>query len=349
MSRQRFLLLLGIAFLLLLAALGGGAWWYLFGTNEIESAELVPANTIFFASIPNAATLLEGYQTSQAKTLLESPNLQSAARLAREPARAKKCRPASRDFAPNLSGQSFLAVTHFDYDHPEKVGLIAAMKPKAGLGDFGTFVEKIKAAWPDVIKQGKTGTGTRGRRRVPVDPGPRRAGQRFAWRRSTAGSSRPGARPRCRIGSSGTRAGPAPPVSRRIINYVKAIGSVGDAPMTLLYINYHLVIDILQQADARRRIRSRAITWRRSSRPSAARRWARGLRSGEIVDRFSLIFPASRRRSRLAWASGRVAFDTLKFTGPDTRFYWASTINWKQYAKNLRDQGDARPRRPARS
>ena len=57
MSRPSFLLLLGLAFLIFLAIMGGGAWWYLFGTNEVESAELVPANTIFFASPPGSRIL----------------------------------------------------------------------------------------------------------------------------------------------------------------------------------------------------------------------------------------------------------------------------------------------------
>ena len=158
MSRRSFLLLLGVVFLLFLGALGGGIWWYLFGTNEMESANLVPANTIFFASIPNAATLLEGYQSSQAKKLLDSPNMKPLLDSITNVVQQKNI-DLLHVLAPNLSGQSFIAVTRFDYDHPEKVGLIAAMKPKAGLGDFGTFVEKLKAAWGDSFKEAKTGTG----------------------------------------------------------------------------------------------------------------------------------------------------------------------------------------------
>src|ERR1700678_2976184 len=74
MTPPRLLLLLGVAFVLLLLGLSAGAWWYLFGPNEIDSAELVPANTVAFASIPDAAKVLEGYETSQLKTLIESPN-----------------------------------------------------------------------------------------------------------------------------------------------------------------------------------------------------------------------------------------------------------------------------------
>ena len=108
--------------------------------------------------------------------------------------------------------------------------------------------------------------------------------------------------------------------------------------MTLLYVNYHLVIDLLDTSRCSERILPlRAITWRKSSRPSAVRLSARDSRTVR-----SSIASRSPSRTRpklpLAWASEPCAFDTLKFTGPDTRFYWASTMNWKQYAKNLRDQ-----------
>ena len=150
MTRLRVLILLGVAFILLLLGLGAGVWWWLFGANEVEAAELVPANTIAFATIPNAATVIEGYQTSQVKTLVDSPNAKPL-----QDAIINLIGPKNVDllhtFLPNLSGQSFIAVTHFDYDHPEQIGFIAAMKPKAGMGDFSAFLEKIKTAWQKLL------------------------------------------------------------------------------------------------------------------------------------------------------------------------------------------------------
>src|SRR5580658_9237305 len=72
MTGPRLLLILGVALILL--GLGAGARWYLIGANEVDAADLVPANTVLFATIPNGATVLEGYQTSRVKTLLDSPN-----------------------------------------------------------------------------------------------------------------------------------------------------------------------------------------------------------------------------------------------------------------------------------
>jgi len=66
MNRERLPLALSIAACLVLVVLGaGGVWYYLFGPNEIDSAELVPGNTIAFASIPNGVTIVEALQTSQ--------------------------------------------------------------------------------------------------------------------------------------------------------------------------------------------------------------------------------------------------------------------------------------------
>src|SRR5258708_32047019 len=59
--------------------------------------------------------------------------------------------------------------------------------------------------------------------------------------------------------------------------------------------------------------------------------------NGDIVDRFSFLIP---RPAQLEYgmAIDPCPFETLKFTGPDTRFYWATSINWKQYYKNLKEQ-----------
>ena len=42
-------------------------------------------------------------------------------------------------------------------------------------------------------------------------------------------------------------------------------------------------------------------------------------------------------------AQGPCAFETLKFTGPDTRLYLAANVNWQQMWKNFQDQLGAMP------
>ncbi len=336
MSRQSFLLLLGVAFLLFLVALGGGVWWYLFGASEIESAELVPANTIIFASIPNAATLLQSYESSQAKTLLTSPNMKplsaSIVNLV-----GQKNLDLLHDFAPNLSGQSFIAVTQFDLDHPEKVGLIAAMKPKAGLGDFGTFIEKLKAAWGDNFQAATTGTSNVAGVdyqwvQAPAAPDKICVAQIGGWIVTAWGEASLQDWIERYKGLSTTSS------LAKDINYVKATGSVGEAPMTLLYVNYHRVIDLAKKQMERT---NPAAGDYLAPKLEAVGGAAVGTRfeNGEIVDRFTLIYPHP-AQVETGFGIGPCAFDTLKFTGPDTRFYWASNMDWKQYAKNLRDQAN---------
>ena len=334
MSRPRLLLAVAAGFLVIVAGLVAGVWWYLFGTNEIDSAELVPANTVFFASIPNAATLLEGYATSQAKTLLSSPNAKPAHDYLVDLIGQKNI-DVLHDFLPNLSGQSFIAVTHFDYDHPEKIGLIAAMKPKAGLGDFGSFLDKVKSTWPDVLKQGKTGTGTVEGVNYDWIQGPGApdkicVAQVGGWIVTTWGeASLQDWIERFRHKSDTSSLG-------EDMNYKQSIDRVGDDPMTLLYVNCRCVGEILQQQLAK-------------ANPAAGDYLAKKLddlggaaiatrfENGEIVDRFSFCYPRP-AQFEAGLAEEPCPFDTLKFTGPDTRFYWASSVNWKQYARNIHEQ-----------
>jgi hypothetical protein len=113
MSRSRLLATFGLLFLLLLAGLGLGAWWYLFGPNEFDSAELAPANSLVFASIPNGTAVLEGYETSQLKTIVSSPNFKTVHDAIAGVVGAKTI-DLAHSLLPNLSGQSFIAITHYD-------------------------------------------------------------------------------------------------------------------------------------------------------------------------------------------------------------------------------------------
>jgi Protein of unknown function (DUF3352) len=333
MTRQGMLGLIGVV-VVVLGAAAGGAWWYLYGPNEIASEELVPANTVAFASIPNAADLVTGYQTSQFKTVWENPNAKPlhdaiAALL------GKQNVDLLHAFLPNLSGQSFIAVTHFDADHPEQIGLIAAMKPKAGLGDFGTFLDKLKAAYPDIIKQGKTGTGNV-------------QGVDYDW---IQGPGAPDkicvAHIRGWIVTSWGEASLADWIERfrkksttsslkDDVDFRKSLERVGDNPMSLVYVNYHVLIDLFQKQMAKTHPgMGNYLAQKFDTLGGAA--LGTSFENGEIVDRFSFLIPRPDQLD-LGMGTAPCPFETLKFTGPDTRFYWASSINWKQYYNNLKDQ-----------
>ena len=334
MTRPATVLVVGLVLVLLVVGMGAGVWYYLFGANAIDSADLVPANTIFFASIPNAAVLVEGYELSQAKSLISSPD----AKLAHDELTnliGQKNVDLFHAFLPNLSGQSFIAVTHFDYDHPEKIGLIAAMKPKAGSGDFGSFLDKLKATWPDVIKQGRTGTATVEGVDYNWIQGPGASdricvAQIGGWIVTTWGEASLQDWIERYRGKSSTSS------LAKDMNYENSISRVGDNPMTLLYVNYHLVVETLQKQLAK-------------TNPAAGDYMANKLASvggaavatrfenGEIVDRFSFMYPRP-AQVEAGMGTDPCPFETLKFTGPDTRFYWATTMNWKQYAKIMHDQ-----------
>jgi len=337
MAPPRIVFVIGAAFLLFILGVGAGIWWYLFGpTGEVDSAELVPANTLLFASIPNAATLVEGYETSQVKTLLESPNAKPL-----EDAITNLINQKNIDllhaFLPNLSGQSFFAVTHFDYDHPQQVGLIAAMKPKAGLGDFGTFLDKFKATWPDMIKQGTTGTGNVEGVDYEWIQGPGAqdkicVAQFHGWIVTTWGeASLQDWIERYENKSTTTSLA-------HDLDYEKSLARVGDNPMTVLYVNYHALVTILQSQIEKT---NPAAGDYLAQKLAALGGGAIGTRfeNGEIVDRFSFLFPRPAQIDA-GMSTDPCPFETLKFTGPDTRFYWATSINWKQYVKNLKEQSE---------
>jgi len=339
MSRLKILLIAFIAAVLLFLGVGAGAWYYLYGAPEISAAELVPANTLAFATIPNGAVLVEAYETSQAHQLLASPSMKPLHDVFVQTITPQKA-DLIRSFLPNLSGQSFIAITHFDANHPGDLGLIAAMKPKAGLGDFGAFLDRLKAAYPDLIKSATTGKDS-------VE------GRDYDWIQEQGTSTR-----LCVANVHGwivTTWGVAPlqdfiqrlekhSTSSNLAdnaNYRASLLRVGDDPMTLAYLNYHDVAEIMQnQVDKTNPAMGALIAARLKDFGGAAASCR--IENGQIVDRYSFLLP---RQAQLnaGLSADPCPFDTLKFTSRNTRFYWGSSFNWKQYYSNLQEQISAEP------
>lgn len=345
MTRSRLFLLLGVVVVLLLGA-GAGAWWYLFGANAISAAALVPGDTVAFATVPNAAEIVKGYQTSRLKQLGDSPNarpiIDSITNLI-----GQKNIEVINAFLPNLSGQSFIAVTRFDPDKPAEVGFIAGMKPKAGMGDFAAFVEKLKATWPEFVKLGKTGTGNiagvdyqwiQG----PGAPDKLCVAQFHGWIITTWGEAS------LQDWIERFQKKSSTPSLAQNPDYQKSISRVGKDPMTLVYVNYHAVADILQKQMAKTNRELAKINPAMPKMPSSDYLFKRlgeiggaamGTRfeNGEIVDRYSILMS---RQAQIdsSMSATPCPFETLNFTGPDTLLYWATSINWQQYWKNMQEQ-----------
>jgi len=342
MNRSRLLILLGVVFLLLIGAIGG-AWYYLYAPNKIDSAELVPGDSIFFASVPNAATIATGYQTSQLKQLVESPNSQPVSDSIVKWIGQKNL-DVLNAFLPNMSGQSFFAVTHFDANHPEQIGLIAAMKPKPGLGNFDAFVNKLKATWPDILKQGSTGTGNVEGVDYQWIKGPGASdkicvAQFKGWIVTTWGEAA------LQDWIQRFHKKPTTPSLSQNPDYQKSIGKVGPDPMTLVYIDYHSLLALMQQQLTKANpLQGASLMKKLGSIGSVA--MASRFENGEIVDRYSIEIP-HQAQIDAGFAATPCPFETLKFTGPNTRIYWASSIDWKQYWKTVSadaaDQGTANP------
>jgi hypothetical protein len=334
MSRLRLLLIACAVLFLLFAGVVAGAWWYFFGPNEIASAELVPANTIAFVEIPNGALLVDAFQSSAAKKLLDSPNIKPA-QDAIVATLGQKNIDLLQVFLPNLSGQSFIALTRYDYDHPESIGLVAAMKPKAGMGDFGAFLDKLKATYPDFIKQGQIGKGSvlgydydwiQG----PGAPDKICVAYIRGWIVTTWGEASLQDWIE-RFKKKSTTSSLADDV-----NYRKSISRVGDDPMTLAYVNYRAMMEIAQKQVAKTDPAAGKFIASKLDNFSGAAVATR-FENDEIVDRYTFLMP---RPAQIEAGMGEdpCPFDTLKFTGHDTHFYWAASVNWKQYYLNMKAQ-----------
>jgi hypothetical protein len=327
-----------IAFALVLL-LGFCAWYYLYGPNKISAAELVPSDTVVFATIPNAAELTTDYQTSHLKELVDSPNAKPLVDAISQWLGQKNL-DLLLAFAPNLSGQSFIAVTHIDPTDLSKIGLIAGLKPKPGIGDFDGFVDKLKAAYPDALAHATSGAGQ-------VE------GLDYQWLQGPQGSNKfCVARVRGWIvigwGEDALRdwweryqKKASTPNLVQNADYQKSLDRVGKNSEAVLYLDGHALVAALLQHRAA------------ANPPPPAdlvQKWqalgaiavGSSFEQGDIADHFSFLMP----HTDSGFAADPCTFDTLKFTGPDTRFYWGSSANWNQVWKNLQEQPDASPPGP---
>ena len=240
-----------------------------------------------------------------------------------------------RVLLPDLSGQSFIAVTHFDPEHPSEIGLVAGMKPRLGRDTFDTFVQQVKTAYPDLARDTHMGHDTL----LGVD---------YQWIESTRSPGRV-----CVARAGGwiiTAWGEASlqdflervqgksttPSLADTADFKMSHDRVGADAQTLVYCNYARVMDLVTR---RFTASNPAMAENLKKRLAGMGGAAIGTRfdHGEIVDRFSVLEPRA-TQEQAGMVTSPATFDTLKFTGPDTRFYFAADVNWPQVWKNFQAQ-----------
>jgi len=327
---------LAVIILALIAALGAAAWYYLFGPNMVSAAQLVPSDTLFFATIPNAGKIAADYQTSRLKQLIGTPQTQplldSLTRLI-----GPKNVDLIQSFLPELSGQSFVALTHFDIDHPAKVGLIAGLQPKAGLGNFNAFVDKIKAAYPEAIAQGTTGKGQIEDLNYQWISGPGApdkicVAQYRGWIITSWGEAS------LRDWWERLNKKSTSPSLAQNDSYKTSLDRVGKNSEALVYINYHTLLTLVQDGIGKGNPLLATYMGKQWQGLGAAALGAR-FENGEIADHFSTLMSHDAQVAA-GISAAPCAFETLKFTSPDTLFYWGSSFNWAETWKRLQEQAD---------
>jgi hypothetical protein len=330
MTFFRGLLIALVAALLLISA----AALYLLGSNGVSAAKLVPGDTLAFAVIQNGASLGVDYKTSQIKKLADAPEAQpvfdSIERLIGD-----KNLGLLKVLLPSMSGQSFLAVTHFDPAHPGEIGFVAGMRPKLGTDNFDTFVQQVNATYPDMAKETKTGRDTL----LGLDyqwieganaPGRICVARYHGWVLTAWGEASLQDCLERLQGKSST------PSLAENADYKKSLDRVGAGSQALVYVDYPRVVGLWMTHLAGT---NPALTDSLNKRLATLGGAAIGTSfvNGEIVDHFSVLEPKQAQLDA-GLSPTPCAFDTLKFTGPDTRLYFGANINWQQVWKNLQEQ-----------
>jgi hypothetical protein len=334
-------LLRGIAIALVAIVLlaGAGLAFYLFGPNAVSSAQLVPGDTILFASIPNAASIAGGYETSQLKKLVDAPQTQPLFDEIQH-VMGDKNLALLKVFLPDLSGQSFVALTHFDPNHPLEAGFVAAMKPKPGTDNFDTFVTQVNAAYPDLARETKTGQD----KLLGVDykwiegahsPGRICVAHYHGWIVTAWGEGSLQDWIERMQGKSAT------PSLADNADYKKSLDRIGAGSQAVLYLDYHAMMQLLidhldQQTPGFGPQMQKQLA---GIGPAAI---GASFDHGEIADHFSILEP---KEAQLAhgMTAEPCAFETLKFTGPDTLLYLAASVDWNKIWQNFQAQVSAQP------
>jgi hypothetical protein len=327
-------LALVVLFLVLLAL--AGAAWYIFGGNGQPAAELVPGDTLLFALVPNGASIGTGYSTSRLRQLLDAPEAQPLFDEINSLLGAKNL-ALLRVLGPDLSGQSFLALTHLDPAHPLETGFIAAMRPKLGTDHFDEFVQQLNAAYPDLAKETKTGHDTL----LGLDyqwiqganaPGRICVARYHGWIVTTWGEASLQDFLERMQGRSAT------PSLADNADYQKSRTRIGAGAQAVLYASPHTFDLLLRQSP--RMTPAMLAQFRQSLGSLGGLAVGSSFENTEIVDRFSVLEP---KQAQLDSGMARTpcAFDTLKFTGPDTRFYFGANIDWPRMWSRMQEQFNA--------
>lgn len=324
MFRLRLAVILLILFVL---SLGGGAWWYLFGPNLVSAAELVPGDTLFFATIPNAAEIAAGYQGSQLKELCSTRYAKAALKTATEHF-GERNMALIEALLPSLSGQSLIALTNLQKDGT--FHLILAMRPKPGLDRFDDFIEQLKATYPDIWQQGTPGNGTIGDIPYRSIQGPGASDKICVAKYKgwiLTGWGEASLRDFIeRLDKKSTS-----PSLAQSITYQNSLQRIGPHPLAMVYLNFPAITlpASLQKT-----------SWNETLAQLGPVAIGTQFEKGEIVDRYAML-AAPEALARLGADSGPCDFETLKFTGPDTRFYWASSIDWQHLEGRLQSETGA--------
>jgi hypothetical protein len=328
---------LALLFLALVLLIGLGLWYYLFGPNKIESAELVPADTAIFASIPNAGRIAADYPTSRLKQLADAPETkplldQITARL------GQKNLDLLQAFAPLLSGQSFIAFTHFDPEHPAQSSVIAALKPKAGLGNFDAFIDQLKSAYPGWAAQTTSGAAQVEGLDYRWVQGPNLTqklcvAQVRGWIVTATGEAA------LQDWWERFQKKPATPSLAQNDLYQKSLKRIGKDPEAILYVAQPT---LASEWNRRLATENPAGTDVGGSASPGAMAIGTGFEQGDLADHFSVLIPRP-AQAALGLASAPCPFETIKFTSPDTRFYWGAAFNWTQVWANLQTEASQAP------
>jgi hypothetical protein len=161
---------LGLAILLLFILIGGGTWWWWTHPAPLTAASYLPGNTVLYVSVPDASATRKAYELSHLKKVIASPELGSlwtvlwgeVSRQARpeDKQNIDKAAKVWELFDRNLTGEIFLAVTAVDFEQPDKVGFVAGLRPKQGLGDIAPLIEQLKKDAAEALKDAKNGKST---------------------------------------------------------------------------------------------------------------------------------------------------------------------------------------------